>query len=139
MARDGLRLDPRELERFKRRLGKKFAEVSERAVADGLNLLEARSVELAPVRTGNLEQSWAEQVKRSSRSVVGTFGFGAPYAAEVHELPPDARGPRTRRKPSGKYGEAGPRYLLRAMRGVVGDGSLARRLADRYRRSIRGG
>lgn len=102
----------------------------------GVDLLEARSVELAPVDTGNLEASFQSQEQRRGSKLVATFGFTPDYAAEVHELPDEARGPRTRRKRGNQYGPAGPRYLLRAMQGVVGDGSLGRVIARAYQEAL---
>lgn len=136
MAESGFRIEEADLQRFLRKAER--AALSEKPAQDALNLLEARAVELAPVQTGNLEGSWAQQVRRAGGRVLAAFGFGAPYAADVHELPPHARGPRTRRKPAGKYGEAGPKFLERAMRGVTSDGSLARTIAEAYARLFRG-
>lgn len=133
-----LKLDRRTVAALQKRVGQAAADPS-KALTAGAHLLETRAVELAPVQTGNLEASAVVQVSRRGESkAVAEVGFGAPYAADVHELPPHARGPRTRRKPAGKYGEAGPRYLLRAVRGVTGDGSLGRAIAEAYKRLFGG-
>lgn len=126
-----VRIDQASVDRLIRRI--------ERAVTTDLpmrratDLVEAKSVELAPVDTGNLEASFVQRITRTAGRIVSTFGFSAPYAANVHELPKHARGPRTRRKPGNEFGPAGPSYLLRAVRGLVLSGRLGRLLADEYR------
>lgn len=82
-----------------------------------VNVLEAKAVELAPVDTGNLEQSTVVTVRRRGGTIAGLVRFGAPYAATVHELPEDARGPKTRQKTGNEFGVAGPKYLERPLRG----------------------
>lgn len=82
-----------------------------------MNVLEARAVELAPVKEGNLEASTVVRVEKRGNQVRGTLRFGVPYAAVVHEMPEHARGERTLRKPGNEYGPAGPQYLRRPLRG----------------------
>lgn len=93
--------------------------LEEQGLARVGNILEAKAVELAPVMTGNLE---------SSSQVITTGGrrggimrtevrFNADYAAAVHELPEEIRGPKTRQKPGNEYGPAGPKYLERPLKG----------------------
>lgn len=115
MARQ--QLDDREVRRNLERLRRELAQ-DPRVLDDALNTLEAAAVGLAPVDTGNLESSWVQESSRTSSGPRAEFGFGAPYAAEVHELPEYARGPRTQAKPGNEFGPAGPGYLIRAMRGV---------------------
>ena len=82
------------------------------------NILEAKAVELAPVDTGNLESS--SQVITSGRRggiMRVEVRFNASYAATVHELPDEIRGPKTRKKPGNEFGPAGPKYLERPLRG----------------------
>lgn len=79
--------------------------------------LEAKAVELTPTLTGNLEGSTSVRVEQSGDRIKGTLRFGAPYASVVHELPPEARGPFTRNKPGNEFGQAGPKYLERPLRG----------------------
>lgn len=79
--------------------------------------LEARAVELTPTLTGNLEGGTSVRVEQSGDRIKGTLRFGAPYASVVHELPPDSRGPFTRSKPGNEFGQAGPKYLERPLRG----------------------
>jgi hypothetical protein len=83
-----------------------------------LDLLEAKSVELAPLDTGNLEASTAREVVSNEHGLQAQFGFTAPYAAEVHEMPMERRGPGTRAKPGNEFGPAGPGYLIRPLRGL---------------------
>lgn len=82
-----------------------------------MNVLEAKSVELTPVQTGNLESSSVVRVNKSGSRIIGTLTFGAPYAATVHELPPERRGPRTREKAGNEFGPAGSKYVERPLRG----------------------
>lgn len=91
--------------------------VEEQGMVRLLNVLEAKAVELTPVRTGNLESSTHLTVRSSNGIVLGVLRFRAPYAALVHELPEDARGPQTQMKPGNEYGLAGPKYLERPLRG----------------------
>jgi hypothetical protein len=133
-----MKLDDRDVQRRLERLRAEVA--SDPAVLnDALQVLEAAAVGLAPVDTGNLEASWAQETRRGPGGPSADFGFGAPYAAEVHELPEYARGPRTQAKPGNEYGEAGPGYLLRAMRGVgprlmeVIRATLERRVRERLK------
>ncbi len=102
----------------------------------GVDLLEARSVELAPIDTGNLEAGFTVQFRTTTSKQVALFGFTPDYAAEVHELPANARGPRTQRKAGNMYGPAGPSYLLRAMRGTAGDGSLLEAIGRAYSEAL---
>lgn len=82
------------------------------------NVLEAKAVELAPVDTGNLESSSIVVTLPTRGAIMGVeVRFDAPYAATVHELPEEIRGPKTRRKPGNEYGLAGPKYLERPLRG----------------------
>lgn len=82
-----------------------------------MDVVEAKAVELTPVDTGNLEASTSVEVNQRGKKLVGSIRFGAPYAATVHEFPPNKRGPRTREKPGNEYGPAGPKYLERVIRG----------------------
>lgn len=79
--------------------------------------LEAKCVELVPIDKGNLEGSSTVTVERGFSAVKAVVAFTAPYASEVHELPDEARGPRTRNKPGNEYGPAGPHYVIRPLRG----------------------
>lgn len=81
-----------------------------------MNVFEAKAVELAPVDTGNLEASTSVRVDRQGPSLVGTLEFNAPYAAIVHELPQDSRGPKTQAKRGNDLGLAGPKYVERPLR-----------------------
>lgn len=91
--------------------------IEEQGMLRVANALEAKAVELAPVNTGNLEASTVVRVEKRGSNVRGTVSFTAPYASTVHELPEEARGSRTRRKPGNEFGDAGPGYLLRPLRG----------------------
>lgn len=103
-----------------RRLVDDFGEGIETDLGQGMNRalaeLETLAVELAPVDKGNLEASTATQVRRSGSRVIGTLAFVTPYAARVHELPDESRGPLTRKKPGNRLGPAGPKYLERPLR-----------------------
>lgn len=82
--------------------------------------LEALAVELAPVDRGTLEASTSTQVTHATDDrVVGELVFATPYAARVHELPPESRGPLTQAKPGNMLGKAGPKYLERPLRHFV--------------------
>lgn len=82
------------------------------------NMLEAKAVELCPVLTGNLEDS-SQVITRGRRGGILSVEvrFNADYAMDVHELPEERRGPKTRQKPGNEYGPAGPKYLERPLRG----------------------
>ena len=80
-------------------------------------VLETKAVQLAPVDTGNLEASTHVTVHGGGGIVKGVLRFNAPYAARVHELPEESRGPKTRAKPGNEFGPAGPKYLERPLRG----------------------
>lgn len=88
------------------------------AVSRALDVLEAKAVELTPVDTGNLEASTATFVRESRTRTVGELSFNTSYAAKVHELPPDRRGPLTQLKAGNEFGLAGPKYLERPLRGM---------------------
>jgi len=103
------------------------------AVTRALSILEAKAVQLAPVDTGNLEASTTTSVRETRGRTVGTLTFGASYAAKVHEMPEQARGPKTRMKPGNEFGVAGPKYLERPLRGMQAV------LADLVRRVVFGG
>lgn len=70
-----------------------------------------KAVELAPHRTGALEDSGALAV--DGRRVY--VAFGVSYATEAHERPENAVGPGTLAKPGNELGPAGPKYLERPM------------------------
>ena len=93
-----------------------------------MNVLEAKAVQLCPVDSGNLESSSHATVRTQGAIVKGVLRFRAPYAAQVHELPDWARGPKTQAKPGNEYGPAGPKYLERPLRGFQRE--MARGLAD---------
>jgi hypothetical protein len=78
---------------------------------------EKDAVEVTPVKSGNLESSTVVRTRRRGSVLDGELKFSAPYAAQVHELPENARGPRTRAKPGNAFGVAGPKWLERTLRG----------------------
>lgn len=92
-------------------------ELAQGAFTRLVNVLEAKAVELAPVDTGDLESSSTVTVALRGGTLKGTVAFTAPHAAAAHELPPEARGPRTQAKPGNEYGLAGRKYLERPLRG----------------------
>ncbi len=102
--------------------------------------LEAKAVELTPTLTGNLEGSTSVRVEQSGNSIKGTLRFGAPYASVVHELPPENRGPFTRNKPGNEFGQAGPKYLERPLRGFqrLMSEDLGQLLQDTWGKAARG-
>jgi hypothetical protein len=79
---------------------------------------EAEAVALAPHQTGYLENSSTVRTWETSQGVRTEIGFGANYAGQVHELPPAARGPRTKAKPATKFGVPGPKFLERVLKGM---------------------
>jgi hypothetical protein len=106
--------------------------IEEQGMLRLMNVLEAKAVQLTPVRTGNLESSTHVSVRTRGGIVEGVLEFRAPYAATVHELPEQARGPQTRLKPGNEYGEAGPQYLARPLAGFQRE--MARGVADFLKR-----
>jgi hypothetical protein len=73
--------------------------------------VQAKAIELAPVRTGELEGSSELTVTEGRAEIV----FGVDYAAEAHELPESAVGPGTAAKPGNELGPAGPKFLERPL------------------------
>jgi len=90
----------------------------ERAMAKVGDIYEAEAVALAPVKTGFLQNSTRVQTGRWINGIRTVIAFTANYAAEVHELPPAARGKKTREKPATKFGVPGPKFLERVLRGM---------------------
>lgn len=82
------------------------------------DLYEAEMIKLAPVKTGYLEGSTVVRVWKRATKIIAQIKFGADYAAEVHEMPPDRRGARTRRKPATQFGNPGPKYVERVLKGM---------------------
>lgn len=105
------------------------------AVERVLQDAEAKMVEITPVDTGFLEASTVVEVEERSGSVDGTVRFSAGYAAEVHELPAEARGPRTRRKPGNEFGGAGPKYVERVLRGFPWNRRLGEEMSEALNRA----
>lgn len=84
-----------------------------------LDAFEQKAVELAPVDRGDLQKFVSKRrLPRLGGLLRGRLSFTVHYAATVHELPDEARGPRTRAKPGNEFGKAGPRYLLRPLMGA---------------------
>ncbi len=81
------------------------------------NALEARAVELTPIKTGELESSSTVRVFETGNRIKVEVKFNAPHAAAAHELPEHSRGERTRRKPGNNFGPAGGKYLERPLKG----------------------
>lgn len=95
--------------------GKEMKKAMEKVVLE----YEAEAVRLAPHDKGFLENSSTTRTKSYyGTGIISTVAFGAGYAAEVHELPPAARGPKTRAKPSTKFGSPGPKFLERVLKGM---------------------
>lgn len=118
MATQGI-VDVRRLREIVADFGTGVATRQGRMVARGLDVLEAKAVELAPVDIGNLEAATSTDIRTLSRSrTVGQLSFNTPYAARVHELPQEARGPKTQQKAGNELGPAGPKYLERALQGM---------------------
>lgn len=91
----------------------------ERAMAKAGDLYEAEAVALAPHKYGYLENSSTVRTgRRGSGGIRTEIAFTANYAAQVHELRPDQRGEKTKAKPSTRFGEPGPKYLERVLRGM---------------------
>jgi hypothetical protein len=106
-----------------------------------MNALEAKAVELAPVDKGTLEGSTTVRIYHEGKRLVGLLLFNTPYASKVHELPEESRGERTRAKPGNEYGQAGPKYLERPLRGftkVLGQ-DIGKALREIWGQAARGG
>ena len=89
-----------------------------RAMEKTGDVYEAEAVALAPHLTGYLANSSTVRTRETLQGVRTTVAFGANYAAQVHELPPAARGRKTRAKPATKFGSPGPKFLERVLRGM---------------------
>lgn len=98
---------------------------------------EAEAVALAPHDKGYLENSSSVRTRRGSGSVRTVIVFGANYAAEVHEFPPDMRGPKTRAKPSTQFGDPGPKFLERVLRGMDFETETGRAFREVLKRASR--
>lgn len=118
MADDLDRVFGASLQRFLDSLGEVTESAVEKPLRQAIDLLEAKAVELAPVKTGNLQSSTVTRFLRSGSRILAELAFTAPYAAEAHELPEDARGPLTQAKPGNEFGPAGPKYVERPLRGL---------------------
>lgn len=100
------------------------AEALRQALERVMALVEAKSVQLAPVDTGNLEGSTVIQVDVRGKTAKGTIAFATPYAAAQHEgVDPRTGaqftpGPFTQRKPGNEFGPPGAKYLERPLRGA---------------------
>jgi hypothetical protein len=103
------------------------------ALERACDVIEAKSVPMSPILTGNLASSFVREIRDGEAE----FGFSAPYAAEVHEMPEDRRGARTREAPGNEYGQAGPRWLLRAIIGMTADGLLVQEIGQALEQSLR--
>lgn len=113
-------LDVRRLAQITRDFGKATLDARAQAMLRALGEFEAISVELAPVDLGNLEAATVVRILGQSKTrIAGELAFSTPYAARVHELDADSRGPRTRAKPGNEFGPAGPKYLERGLRAMA--------------------
>jgi hypothetical protein len=117
-------------------MGEEVMAAAEQEANDVAFEVEAKAVELAPVETGNLESSSVVEVKSAGGRVRAEIAFAAPYSAEVHELPPERRGPRTEQKPGNELGQAGPKFLERPVRAY--SHQFGARVRDAVRRALRG-
>lgn len=97
------------------KIEKKELVLAMQRVAD---VYEAEMVLLAPVDSGYLEGSTVVKVMRRPTLIAAQVKFAANYAADVHELPPSRRGPKTRAKPATKFGNPGPKYVERVLKGM---------------------
>lgn len=123
MADQGI-LDVKAVREIVEDYGKAILSARGQAMTRVMNILEAQAVELAPVDIGNLEASTVVQIRevgQVNRKIVGTLAFVTPYAARQHELPEDARGPKTQAKAGNEFGQAGPKYLERPLRQMQKD------------------
>lgn len=117
-----LEFEGEDYEEFMVRMSRDFGEDAAEAVlrdADVLgDVFEAKSVELAPVQTGALSRSTVVQVARRRDVAEIVLRYTVNYAAQVHQLPEAARGPRTRARPGNEFGQAGPQFISRPLRGA---------------------
>lgn len=107
-----------QLERMLQEFGDDALDTMEgQAMLQLTNDLEAKAVELAPNLIGELEASTTVRVEQRGKRIIGVLTFGAPHASRAHERPDEERGPRTKAKPGNEFGQAGPKYLERPLRG----------------------
>lgn len=134
------RIDLR-LEVAERDLARMLRDFGERTVDDDIvagmreagDVAETKMVEITPERTGFLAGSTVVRTNDRRNRIETSITYGASYAAEVHELPRDARGPKTRAKGGNEFGPAGPKYIERVLRGF----QIAPIIGERLRRAWR--
>lgn len=127
-------LDVVRLRRLARDFGADTLDRRSQAMIRALNIFEAIAVEIAPVDLGNLEAATTVRILANRPGFVsGELVFSTPYAARVHELDADSRGPRTKAKPGNEFGPAGPKYVERALRGMAG-GIFLQTIAEELRK-----
>jgi hypothetical protein len=114
----------------RRQLGKAMAQIGD--------LYEAEAVKLAPHLTGYLENSSTVRTRATDFGVKTEVAFTANYAAEVHELPPAARGKKTRAKPGTKFGAPGPKFLERVLRGMDFEHLIGKAIKELLEKAGRG-
>lgn len=122
------------LRRMVKRFGTESArEVIQEGMPEIQDLYLEKMVQLAPVDTGELESSGQTlPIRNSKRGARGGVEFTAEHAAIVHELPRDARGPKTRDKAGNEFGPAGPKYMERVLRGLKMAQILAQKLREAW-------
>lgn len=130
MARGDARDVDRQLRRMLRDFGERVIDDDVRGIMDEVgDFAEAKMVEITPEDTGFLAGSSVVAVSEAGAVTRAEITFNASYAAQVHELPAEARGPRTRAKRGNEYGEAGPKFVERVLRAfpldrLVGEGLI---------------
>ncbi len=118
-ARVQLKLPEKALRKMLERFGDDVLPVIHQKAKDaGVDAMQ-KMVELAPFKEGELESSAIREVVSTPRGrrTTTTFKFLTPYAGIVHEMGQDSRGPGTVSKAGNEFGQAGPKYIERVLRG----------------------
>ena len=106
---------------------KKLGRLSERFVTKAMISISAQTVPMIPIDTGFLVNSEFRKVRQVSDGFEGEIGYGAEYAAAVHDSDGYAKGkgiPRDPEDPSrGDYWDpdAEPRFLEKGLEAFIED------------------
>lgn len=85
--------------RFSEALRQIGEDKAEKAVTEILIGIQGRANIMVPVKTSALVNSQFRRITKTQKSITGTVGYGAKYAAAVHEAPGTLKGSGILRDP----------------------------------------